>query len=148
LWVLQKLRRFLHHKDPKIKDYDWNRLRLRSWDEIVREIKKCVLVCSNCHAEIHNPEAMIDDALLDNSSLNYEMQSTGHCPVCGNEVYGTKYCSRKCAGLGSRKTIHPTKEVLEKMMSEKSFCEIGRIFDVSDNAVRKWARKYDIQKPA
>lgn len=38
----------------------------------------------------------------------------------------------------------PSKEELEKMIKESNFCAIGRKYGVSDNAIRKWARKYGI----
>lgn len=42
-----------HHLDPSEKDVDWGRLRLRSWDSIVKELDKCVLLCANCHRIRH-----------------------------------------------------------------------------------------------
>ena len=43
-----------HHKDPKQKDFGLSERGLtRSWEKIEKEIKKCVLVCANCHMEIH-----------------------------------------------------------------------------------------------
>lgn len=43
-----------HHRNPSEKDFQWNKLRLMSWDKIVKEINKCDLLCSNCHREVHN----------------------------------------------------------------------------------------------
>jgi hypothetical protein len=43
-----------HHLDPSEKDVDWSKLRLRSWDKIVKELSKCVLLCSNCHRIRHS----------------------------------------------------------------------------------------------
>jgi len=45
-----------HHKESKMKDVSWTKLRLRSIDKIRKELKKCQLLCRNCHGEIHHPE--------------------------------------------------------------------------------------------
>jgi predicted HNH restriction endonuclease len=42
-----------HHLDAETKDVSWNKLRLRSWDKIVSELKKCIMLCANCHAIEH-----------------------------------------------------------------------------------------------
>lgn len=42
-----------HHLDPTIKDYEWVKLRLTSWNKIIQELDKCVLLCSNCHRIRH-----------------------------------------------------------------------------------------------
>jgi len=52
-----------HHTDPLQKKFDWNRLRRRSIEEILKEIKKCVLICSLCHAKEHTL-AEVDDEVL------------------------------------------------------------------------------------
>jgi hypothetical protein len=38
-----------HHLDPKEKDVEWTKLRLRSWKKITAELDKCVLLCCMCH---------------------------------------------------------------------------------------------------
>lgn len=40
-----------HHVEKK--DFDWKKLRLRSWDSIVKELSKCVMLCANCHRIRH-----------------------------------------------------------------------------------------------
>jgi hypothetical protein len=43
-----------HHLDPKEKDFNLSNLKKYSFDERVKlELDKCILVCSNCHREIH-----------------------------------------------------------------------------------------------
>jgi hypothetical protein len=43
-----------HHKDPTKKDFGIaHKGRTRSWEKVKTELDKCMLVCSNCHAEIH-----------------------------------------------------------------------------------------------
>jgi len=48
-----------HHRDPKIKDPNWHRMRSWKLDRIKKEIDKCVLVCANCHGEIHYKNKLI-----------------------------------------------------------------------------------------
>lgn len=43
-----------HHCDPLQKTFSLsNAGLLRQWDELVREARKCVLLCCRCHAEVH-----------------------------------------------------------------------------------------------
>ena len=47
-----------HHLDPEEKDFQFSKYRLTSFeknkDKIMKELDKCILVCANCHAEIHS----------------------------------------------------------------------------------------------
>ena len=44
-----------HHIDPTVKDMGFGDTRAnpKKWEKIVEELRKCVLVCHNCHSEIH-----------------------------------------------------------------------------------------------
>lgn len=44
-----------HHRDPSEKKFEINGHELcRSWDEIKIELKKTILLCANCHGEVHD----------------------------------------------------------------------------------------------
>jgi 5-methylcytosine-specific restriction endonuclease McrA len=43
-----------HHKNPKEKEFKLGSGNTMSWEEYKNELKKCILVCSNCHKEIHS----------------------------------------------------------------------------------------------
>ena len=47
-----------HHIDSKAKLFslDLRSLSNRKWALILAEAEKCMLLCSNCHKETHNPE--------------------------------------------------------------------------------------------
>jgi hypothetical protein len=76
------------------------------------------------------------------------------CPVCGSEFVTTRsrveqrnktYCSLECLGIANRKVERPSRERLAGLLSEiGNWSELGRMFGVSDNAVRKWARAYGL----
>jgi 5-methylcytosine-specific restriction endonuclease McrA len=43
-----------HHLDPSKKNFGISvRGLTRSWDKIKAELDKCILVCANCHRELH-----------------------------------------------------------------------------------------------
>jgi hypothetical protein len=44
-----------HHIDPNKKNFEISSSSSKvSWNVIEKELKKCILVCANCHAEIHD----------------------------------------------------------------------------------------------
>lgn len=42
-----------HHNNPNEKDFHLSSYKVLSWDKIKDELDKCIMVCSNCHKEIH-----------------------------------------------------------------------------------------------
>ena len=42
-----------HHIDPSQKDFAISKV-TRSWENIKDELDKCVLLCANCHLEVHD----------------------------------------------------------------------------------------------
>lgn len=64
------------------------------------------------------------------------------CICCGNikSNNGSNRC-KICSGLSSRKVKdRPTKEVLNKLLENNSFLKVGKMFNVSDNTIRKWLK--------
>jgi len=51
-----------HHTDSDEKDFklDMRSLSNRKLEPVLQEISKCILVCANCHAELHNPHLNLD----------------------------------------------------------------------------------------
>lgn len=43
-----------HHKDPNTKEFSIGKEGCIGWEKVKKEIDKCILVCSNCHGEIHD----------------------------------------------------------------------------------------------
>lgn len=42
-----------HHIDPTKKSFSISGAHSRKWEEIRKELDKCILLCANCHAEEH-----------------------------------------------------------------------------------------------
>jgi len=44
-----------HHRDPKKKTFGVSsKGYTRSWEKVKNEIDKCILLCANCHMELHH----------------------------------------------------------------------------------------------
>jgi hypothetical protein len=54
-----------HHDASSNKDFklDMRSLSNRKLEPVLEEINKCILVCANCHAELHNPHLNLDSLL-------------------------------------------------------------------------------------
>ena len=50
-----------HHREPVDKNFqlDLRSLSNIKWEVILNEVEKCQLLCSNCHAEHHNPDCKL-----------------------------------------------------------------------------------------
>ena len=67
---------------------------------------------------------------------------------CGKEYEPkdrkTKYCSKECAMLASRKVQRPSKAELKALLLQFSMTDIARIYGVTDNAIRRWCEMYKL----
>ena len=140
-----------HHLNPVEKDFNFGSNSNRSWKDTRNEIQKCILVCANCHREIHY--GLIDNNLL-KSSFNEErakeidqlvddvkIHKINYCIDCGKEVYDNhaKRCP-ECAAKARRLTERPNREQLKQMIRTMPFTHIAKQYNVSDNAIRKWCK--------
>ena len=78
------------------------------------------------------------------------------CAICGKTFKGARqrlerslsgqlFCSPACRQFAQRKVEHPTAEELLRLMQEiGNWTRLAQHFGVSDNAVRKWAKRYDL----
>lgn len=49
-----------HHCNPEEKDFNISSQCI-AWEAVVKELDKCVLVCSNCHMEIHDGTLLLNE---------------------------------------------------------------------------------------
>ena len=56
VWALD-----FHHKNPNEKDFQISKYSTLSWDKIKKELDKCIMVCANCHRELHYEEYLNKD---------------------------------------------------------------------------------------
>lgn len=116
-WMGKKLTLQLHHINGVHND---NRL------------ENLQILCPNCHS------------LTDNFG-NKKTKEIKLCPDCGKEINNkSTYCKNCAPKHKHHQSKCPSKEELSGLIFKYSFVEIGKKYGVSDNAVRKWCKKYNL----
>lgn len=131
-----------HHIDPTQKDFE---ISSKNWkfSQLQEELKKCLLLCANCHAEIHAKTTLERQKKeLEKSKLNLvKILPPSFCKTCSIQIdTGSTFCIEHFA-YKRRKVERPTKEELAKLIEALPFTQIALNYGVSDNAIRKWAKK-------
>lgn len=148
-----------HHVDPSTKKFGIGQSgsMTKALDKQLEEIRKCVLVCANCHRGIHG--GYID--VPENYSTYYNEQIASQLlQECHNKKFGQiRYCLRcgkvinrqstyclECRAFVSRRAERPDREKLKFLIRTMPFTKIAEFYGVTDNAIRKWCVKYNLPK--
>ena len=67
-----------------------------------------------------------------------------YCIDCGVEIKTKAERCVDCAHKAQRKCERPTRDELKTLIRENSFVFIGKMYGVSDNAVKKWCKLYNL----
>lgn len=141
----------LHHINPEEKNFSFGKMRAnpKSWKKVVEELKKCVLLCRNCHGEIHAGVTELPKVFkrFDPSFTKYKVSKTTSCPICDKPKEAhNKTCSYACAAKLSRKVNWEEFDLHKLYVVDKiSMRKIASIVGVSDSAVLKRLRKLGIR---
>jgi len=141
----------LHHLDPSQKEFSFGKIRANpsSLKNIINEMKKCVLVCHNCHAEIHYNNLQLPN-ILPEIEFSYIINvkktiETDACKICSKQkpVY-KKTCSLSCA-YKARSKINWSEINLKKELKNKSISELAKKLGCSDTIIRKKLKKLKLK---
>jgi len=73
------------------------------------------------------------------------------CPICNKAIYDirSKFCSHKCANISSRKVVRPKKEdLISQLQNGENLTTLSKAYGVSNNAIKKWCKNYNIDHKA
>lgn len=150
-----KSRRALHfhHLDPLEKDIGIGSGNTVAWAKLKIELDKCVLLCSNCHCEVHDETLELDGHLYKSPSIAQgdkileikfpivENKTSKVC-ICGQSKHHMSKTCAECYGKRRRKIDWPDINILVDMVEESSYKTVAQSLGVSDNAVRNRIKKY------
>lgn len=135
-----------HHTDPEQKEYGIGGYACCSPETLRDEIDKCVLLCSNCHAEVHEGVAVLP-AILPPKQPEFllrnpiQKRAPAFCADCGKKVSFSSIRCQRCESLMRRgkstKIVWPPLEKLLALLATTSRVQVARQLGVSDTAVRK-----------
>lgn len=142
-----------HHINPENKEYGIASNGVcRDLEKDLAEIKKCVLVCANCHRAIHKnlfSEQDLWEKQIYNEEIANELRKEKQ-DLFKKAIYYCKSCKKQlsqksltglcdeCYRKSTRIIERPNRDELKKLIRTKPFTEIGSMYGVSDNAIRKW----------
>lgn len=135
-----------HHIEPEHKDMGFGDLRAnpKKWEKIVEELRKCILVCHNCHSEIHagvrqlpNTYAKFEEKYADWRKV----EEYDNCPVCNKEkLVKNNFCSHKCSQTNRRKVNWDNIDLLD-LLKKYKISELEEMLGVSNAAIYKRRNK-------
>ena len=122
-----------HHIDPTEKDFSIGNAKLTSFNKIKTELDKCILVCSNCHREIHGGIIDVQGTILNTPKEPiWEINTPKEKPEKKNRP---------------TKIIWPPNETLKALVWEKPRILLAKELGVSDVAISKKCKKENIKQP-
>lgn len=144
----------IHHINKNEKEFSFSDYKnYKNWYHLLDELKKCTLLCSVCHKEVHYTDLYKDMEL--ESSYNEELAKQitdeifkpikkAYCKKCNKEIsYRASLCT-ECYAENNRKTNRPSRESLKKLIRDLDFTSIGKTFGVSDKTISKWCKYYNL----
>lgn len=139
----------LHHINPSDKEFSFSKVRAnpKSWDKIVIELRKCVMICHNCHSEVHDGITQLPDNItkFDETYTKYkETHANVHpCPVCNIMTPDWKTtCSSKCSAKYSHSNRMQWNSInLSKLLETNTPNEIATTYNCSIATIYKRINK-------
>jgi len=115
-------------------------------DIIKAEIKKCQLLCCNCHkkktVEQLGYHKQDKETFAKVEHIKIKEKQVHLCPKCnGKRDRDAKFCY-KCMSKGNRTVARPEFEILEDEIAKEGYVSTAKKYGVSDNTIRKWIRYY------
>lgn len=66
------------------------------------------------------------------------------CIDCGAKISNKAIRCKHCYDLFQQTTERPSRDILKSLIRSTPFVQIGKMYNVTDNAIRKWCKNYNL----
>lgn len=140
-----------HHINSKEKEFGLGSARGNtiSWERMVNEVRKCVMLCSNCHKEVHSSRS---NTIIPENITRFNERFADYkphkaivfdkCPVCDGvkNAYHTA-CSPSCRAKLKQKVDWDAIDLITLVEQYKNYEKIGDMLGITGAAVSRHHRK-------
>ena len=111
-------------------------------------LENLILLCPNCHAQIHGYNKPKERKVKEKTKRKTKEQEKKQCQYCNNyftpKKANQKYCSIECVHKSQEKNKISKDELIKKLKIFKTFIGVAKSYNISDKAIIKWCKKYNI----
>lgn len=129
-----------HHINPEIKsmNLDARHIRGRKIEVLENELEKCLLICSNCHRELHNPDLemeILKEFPQKEKEESHSKNKTNKCNNCINcdkefpKIKGKIFCSKECRE--KYKKYPSIEEIMKSYSTNNSWEKVAKEFEIT-----------------
>lgn len=99
------------------------------------------VLCPNCHSLTEHYRGANKNGRPDR---NLYKSRQNKCIDCGAPISPNAVRCMVCAGKANQKEVPVTREKLKELIRTTPFTTIGKQFGITDNAIKKWCKKYSL----
>lgn len=89
-------------------------------------------------------EAIASELLTNLNKIKH--REIRYCKICKKEITSRATYCEDCVKIMSRKVQRPSREILKQEIRTMSFVSLGKKYNVTDNAIRKWCDQYNLPR--
>lgn len=109
-------------------------------DKRDNRLENLELLCPNCHSQTETHKSKNREPIPEEVRLARKLANARKCATCGIVISAEATMCNKCAKEKFKRAVRPPRQELVKFIEEQGYSATGRMFGVSDNAVRKWLK--------
>lgn len=141
-------------RDEYMKSNGWRVFRV-SWtkfmdneDEVLTQLNTFINDTSTTTTKLYSEKDFLIDGVVKIDEFSHKIKIVKKCIKCDREITQYSKCCRKCVDhtnpIMHKRKFEISKEELEKLLKTNSKVKIGKMYGVSDNAIKKRAISYGL----